>query len=531
MKKNYLLVLVLLLMANGASAQNYVWEWAKSASSGHSSEAVTTTTDASGNIYTGGSFQSTSITFGTTVLTNTADNYQMFIVKHNSNGDLVWTVGGTPANYTQVTSLATDATGNLYVTGRFHTSITFGSATLNAPGFSSFLAKFNPEGVAQWAVKPGGTASTIFSNVIWKDNNVYVCGSFEGTPLTIGPSSLTNLGSGDAFAAKFDANGNGLWARRIAGTGFDSASGIAVNSWGEVLVTGSYSSATINSGSTPVSNNGNSDIFVTKLNSNGVSQWIKSYGGTGYDSGYSLLVNSQNEIYLLGRLFSPTVAIGNVQVTSANGTEILLAKIGDNGNTVWANLSGGNQGDNATDFKLDADGNVYITGFTYSSSFETGGLTLTPSGLSNMFVIKMIPAGTSEWATMVPGNDGTEARAIAVDSDEIYIAGRFNNTLSLGNTTLSNINNTGMFVAKLVPEAMGTKEVRSLHISVYPNPVKEVLNISSEISVDSKYYISDTTGRKISSGTIVNKGVNTSLLPAGIYFLNINNTTTKFIKE
>jgi hypothetical protein len=531
MKKHYLLVLVLLVMLNGANAQNYVWDWAKTAVSPNQSVAVETATDADGNIYVGGNFQSASLTFGSTTLSGTAENNNMFLVKYDEDGNVLWAKGGTPANASQIVSLTTDTAGNLYVTGSFQNQLTLGSTTLTATGHGAFLAKYNAEGIVQWAIKPTGTAITSLMDVFYKDNNLYVCGIYNGAPVTIGAITLSNIGNNDSFAAKFDINGNILWATRIAGNNVDNAATIIADGLGNVYVAGSYNSASISAGSGSVNNMGSQDLFLAKFNQSGQNQWIKGYGGTGYDIAVSLCNNGPDDIYLLGRLYSVNATVGSVTLTSVNGSEILVAKISSAGNTLWAHLSGGEWGDNATSMEISHDDNLFITGYTYSSSFQTGGLTVTSPNFSNIFIIKMLPTGVADWVEMVPVGDGTEAYSLSAGpQEEIYIAGKFDASATFGNTTISN-NMSGMFISKFAPETMGINDLMASSVVVYPNPAKDRLNISSEIESNSAYYISDITGRTISSGAIVNKGVNTSLLPSGIYFLNINNTITKFIKE
>ena len=127
-------------------AQSPAFLWAQRAGGTDSDYGYSCSTDASGNIFVTGYFYSPSITFGTTTLTNaSAGNNDMFIVKYDSNGNVLWakSAGGTSNDMGK--SCSTDANGNVFVTGYFDSpSITFGSTTLtNAGGDDMFIVKLS----------------------------------------------------------------------------------------------------------------------------------------------------------------------------------------------------------------------------------------------------------------------------------------------------------------------------------------------------------------------------------------------------
>jgi hypothetical protein len=142
--------------------------------------------------------------------------------------------------------VAADNTGNVYAFGEFFNKVNFGSVTLNSgsAGDADFVAKLGPTGNVIWAKQFGPiTFGLGYSpNAIAVDGAgaVYLTGTFSGTTSfnPAGGGNLTSAGSNDIFALKLDSNGVYQWALRAGGTGDDRGLGIAVDSFGDVDLTG-----------------------------------------------------------------------------------------------------------------------------------------------------------------------------------------------------------------------------------------------------------------------------------------------------
>src|SRR6185369_12691602 len=96
-----------------------------------------------------------------------------------------------------------------------------------------FTAKYDPEGNVLWAASAGGTGTDNGTGIgVDAAGNCYITGHFSSTSITFGATTLTRTGSENVFVVKYDASGNVLWANRAGGTGFDAGSGIAVDAAG-----------------------------------------------------------------------------------------------------------------------------------------------------------------------------------------------------------------------------------------------------------------------------------------------------------
>jgi hypothetical protein len=176
----------------------------------------------------------------------------------------------------------------------------------------------------------------------------------------------------DIFVSKLDTSGNFLWARRMGGTDYDFGNGIAVNSSG-VYTTGYFvgtSDFDPGAGTYNLISAGYTDIYVSKLNTSGAYVWAKSMGGLGYDKSYGIALDSSNNVYATGG-FEGTVDFGTGNLVSAGFEDIFVAKLDSSSNTVWAKRMGGGSGESGSSVAVDTFGNVYTTGvFAGTADFD-----------------------------------------------------------------------------------------------------------------------------------------------------------------
>jgi len=207
----FLLSAILFFISTNLYTQNINLEWTKSIGGLGNSGAI----DASGNVYTTGSFAGT-VDFdpgsGVSNLTSSGGN-DIFIQKLDANGNFIWVkqLGGisNDAGY----SITTDASGNVYITGYF--SLNLGGGISSNGGYDIFIAKLDSNGNIVWIKSMGGTSSDYGESITTDaSGNVYTTGFFYNTvdfnPGS-GVSNLVSNGGYDIFIQKLDANGNFLW--------------------------------------------------------------------------------------------------------------------------------------------------------------------------------------------------------------------------------------------------------------------------------------------------------------------------------
>ena len=270
--------------------------------------------DSSGNVYVTGHTGSQG-----------AGGNDILIAKYNTSGVIQWqrTLGG--AGTDAGTGIAVDSSGNVYVTGY----------TVSDSSYNVLIAKYNTSGVIQWQRTLGGINNDTGNSIaVDSSGNVYVTG-YTGSQ---------GAGGYDILIAKYNTSGVIQWQRTFGGIDIDVGAGIAVDSSGNVYVTGYTVSA------------GAYDILIAKYNTSGVIQWQRTLGGAGTDAGTGIAVDSSGNVYVTGYTGSQ----------GAGGNDILIAKYNTSGVIQWQRTLGGASSDAGNSIAVDSSGNVYVTGHTGS---------------------------------------------------------------------------------------------------------------------------------------------------------------------
>lgn len=340
--------------------------------------------------------------------------------------------------------------------------------------FASFLLIANLSAqnpTFEWARQMGGK-SYDFANHITTDiqGNIYTTGPFVDTADFDPGPGITNLisasiGYSDIFIQKLDVNGNLLWAKQMGGTYNDNAHCIASDSQGNVYTTGNFIETVDfdpGIGITNLTSEGNSDIFIQKLDADGNFIWVKQMGGIYDDTGYSITIDADGDIITTGDFqntidFDPGSGIANL--TSEGKLDVFIQKLDANGNFLWAKSMGGIYDDRGYAVTTDTDGNVYTTGFFKKSvDFDPGEGTFNLQAYwdEDIFIQKLDTDGNFIWAKSMGGEGKDVSHSIAIDSHgNIYTTGIFHDTVDFDpgsdETNLTSAGEEDIFLQKLDP--------------------------------------------------------------------------------
>ena len=462
--KNLCILLITLFAANITNAQ--ISEWVKEAGGTNPDEAYNICTDASGNSYVLGTFGNATIAFGSYSLTNNGI-YNIFIVKYDINGNVVWAKSAGGTNSDVGYGISTDANNNIYITGGFSSSsITFGSTTLTNSGGNNnfFIAKYNSLGNVVWAKGAGGSGNIKdFGSDIKTDanGNSYVCGwtvyrtiSFDGLPLIAnGINSYPSI-----FLVKYDANGNALWVKGAKGmSNNNSATKIALDNNSNVFVSGNFVTDTIKFENISLVNRGSygvEDFFIAKYNASGNLIWAKSAGGTGIDLSNGINTDNIGNVYLTGGFMSNTITFGSNTFTNAGSTDFFIVKYDANGNLIWAKNAGGSSSENGYGIGVDNNGYIYVCGMFFSSTITFGTTTLIFNGSYKtgvIFIVKYDANGNVLWAENT-GGTGTANGNVNISKNvvnNIFLAGTFYSSANFNTIDINSAGSSDIFVAKL----------------------------------------------------------------------------------
>ncbi len=382
-------------------------------------------------------------------------------IAHGQNPQWLWAkqfAGQGTAN-TNI-SISKDSQGNIFAAGDFSGSQTFGAFSLTAIGTKDmFVAKFDNSGTVLWAINKGTSGSTIKPiSIVTNPNGVsFITGSFNGT-MTFGTDVITSTSNfDDMFIAAVDAAGNGLWGRKIGGTGYCAGRSIKIDSAGNIFVTGNFSS-NVDFGGVTLNNSNQfvSDIFLAKFTPTGLTLWAKSAGSASQeDSGNDLFVDPAGNSYITG-FFGSTATFGTTTLVSAGQFDVFVAKFDPSGTAVWASKAGGNQPDYGEGITVDGSGNVYITGNFYGTASFGSGINLTENFpapnvfYGDVFVAKYNATGAIQWAKKAGSQNADVGLELGVDSyGYLYVVGQFNVSMTFsGGPTISSSGFFDAFFAK-----------------------------------------------------------------------------------
>ena len=301
--------------------------------------------------------------------------------------------------------------------------------------------------------------------------NVYVTGSTSSPNFrtTVGAHDRKLGGHTDAFVTKLDAAGHLVYSTYLGGGGPDAGHAIAVDALGNVFVTGETQSADfpVTTGAFDGSNNGATDVFVTKLSPSGsVPVYSTLLGGTGSEVGRGLALDGFGNAYVTGETDSSDfpVTLGAFRTALAGASDAFVTKLDPFGSALqYSTFLGGSLADSGRAVAIhctspdDPDScNAYVAGATDSPDFPTtaGSFQPTPGGGTDAFVAKLNADGSGlAYSTFLGGSGADEALGIAVDLlGSAYATGGTTSSDFPGPPTQLGSGGAGdVFVAKLSP--------------------------------------------------------------------------------
>jgi hypothetical protein len=368
------------------------------------------------------------------------------------SGKHLWSMSFGDGSDQGALAVAVDASGNVIGTGFFNGTVDFGGGVLtSAGGMDVFVAKFGPSGSHLWSKSFGdGAGQTASAVTVDASGNVIIAGSFEGT-LDFGGGAFTSAGDKDIFVVKFGPDGSYLWSECFGDENEQAAEAVAVDASGNVILTG-YFHGTVDFGGGEIASAGNGDIFVAEFGSNGVHLWSKSFGDGAVQTASSVAVDASGNVIVTGYFYG-TIDFGGGELTSAGWGDIFVAKFGSDGAHLWSNRFGDGSEQAAEAVAVDGSGNVIVTG-EFGGNVDFGGGALTSDGLQNLFIAKFGPDGDHLWSKRFGHGNSQIARSVAVDaSGNVIVTGYFRNTVDFGGGVLTSAGDADIFVAKFKSNA------------------------------------------------------------------------------
>ncbi len=467
----------------------FVWAKQINSSGQNSLTANGIKTDSLGNIYLTGEFEEM-VDFdpGSGIFNLQSEGItDVYVAKYSSFGELIWAKRIGNQYYSIVYDLELDRIGNVYLTGFFSGQLDFdpGDAVYyleDDNGYDPFIMKLDSSGNFIWARQFRGYDDNAYITSLAVDNelNVYSTGQYSGwVDFDPGIDTVEHHPANiyAVFLSKLDSSGNFVWIEQFETRSAVNYSQIAISTLGDIILSGIYLyTVDIDPGNDTLNLNdqeGSGNIFALSVNSEGILNWARSFGGLGSE---------------------------------------------------YLNL-----------MTLDLNNSIYLSGtFNQFGDFDhgLGENNLFSLGLYDVFILKLDIEGNLEWAKSTGSAGSDYPGGIAVNqSDNVYLNVTHDQLIGFSqNQDLMSYNpqgESGNIILHFKGDlALETTQLQKREMTIFPNPVQNQLNIfyPELINVIYKLQLTDVSGKIIlKENDIVgpNHLIKMSMLPSGLYFLDI----------
>ena len=458
-------------------------EWAASLGGGSTGDIEQGVVDADGNIYLVGSFENTADfdpSVGALEFTSLGRG-DIYFAKYTGAGSLVWAkqIGGTGVD--SAVGISMDGNGNVVLAGRFDGSVDFdpgaASAFLGNTGSSgqTFLARYDNDGNYLWARQIGDVS--LEELAVSQNGEIVLAARLQGTAdLDVGPDvlSFTSAGSYDILAIKFSAAGDILWTDQFGGSAQDDAISLTIDDQGKIILGGWFGAGTADFDPGAAQFNrtsaGGFDAFIVKLDEAGGLVWCTTIGGAGDDAVVDIATDHSGNLFVSGRFARIVDFDTGAGVTSFDAgvdADPFILKLNANGSFVWAKQLVAGQSASGSSVVVDADGNVLIGGsFKLNIDVDPGPgtVTMSSSGLSDSFLLKLDPTGGFLWAKQFGGPNLSDfsGPAIVVDGSDLLLFGGYLGTIDFDPGAGTQNRNSGLNDAAYILRLDGSGEYKQV---------------------------------------------------------------------
>lgn len=288
-----------------------------------------------------------------------------------------------------------------------------------------------------WAISAGGKQHDKTRGIaVDSAGNVLLTGEFTGTA-TFGEYTLTSVGDMDFFVAKVDPQGTILWARSGGGAKVDRGYAITADAAGNSYVTGHYDSPEAMFDQVTIKNAGEYDLFVAKYDAQGKLVWIKSGGGPGYDYGHGIAADKLGQVFVTGAVVGEGT-FAAAKLGHPGPSHIFCLALSTDCELLWSRAAEGTGSSSGHGIAVDHQGNCYAGGYAGGVS-EFGGQKISNTAGQEILVAKFDGKGKLGWLHAGYGSSNAMIHEITADAKgNVWAAGMFKNELKLADRVVVN---------------------------------------------------------------------------------------------
>lgn len=295
----------------------------------------------------------------------------------------------------------------------------------------------------------GGVIQRTRSVAVDGDGNVVIIGWYDDM-INLGGDGLVNEVTIGLFVAKYSSAGDHIWSQISSDEGQVRGYSVAVDGQGSVFITGQFN-GTMNLGGGDLISQGDEDFFVVKYSSEGDHIWSQRFGDDQGQFGRSVAVDDEGNVVVMGTFWG-TMNLGGEDLVSQGSIDVFVAKFSAAGDHIWSYRFGDDLSQAGTSVAVDGEGNVVATGY-FEGTMNLGGDDLVSQGEYDIFVVKFSPEGDHLWSQRFGDWNDQSDISVAVDGEgNVLVTGDFEGTMNLGGDDLVSQGDDDLFVAKLSPD-------------------------------------------------------------------------------
>ena|GEM_PF-2269985 len=468
-----LLLLLFVIISFSSFAQS--WKWGKEGTS--SSDTYSVIADLDGNGYLAGDFKDT-ISFGSYHLSEHSGGKEVYLVKYDSNGDVLWAKQTYSVHSSfstiQTLGITIDSLNNVFISGTIQDTGFFGGDTVvtSLLNGSAFVAKYAPNGNLKWvktAKETTNSGSESYALATDSRGNCYSTGDFGGTIIFDNDTLKAVFNGRYSFLVKYDSSGNVVWAKQShtpVGYSYVQPFCAATDKSGNVYIGGEFEDTIYFGALKLIDDSLSQKAFLVKYDNDGNEIWAKQdnfFSAYSVSRSNAIVSDMEGDIYLTGYLSDTACFAGHYLMGPYNVPCLFLVKYTSNGNCIWAKQ---NYPRTVSDrwagysLAIDNSNHIYLSGGlgkdTCKFVFGNDSLAITNSRDGSV-VLQLDTAGNMiQGSILRTGGDDNNAISCTPSGKYIYFGGDVEDTITFGQDFLTGNAHEQPFISRWILRVCST---------------------------------------------------------------------------
>lgn len=317
-----------------------------------------------------------------------------------------------------------------------------------------WVVKVNAAGVIQWDSTYGGNFTDQLWTIIPTPDGGFLLGGQSNSDPSTGNKTAASYGNEDIWLVKINANGVKQWDQSFGGTGIELLFDIVPTADGGYLLGGQSTSGA--NGNKTSAGNGVGDFWIVKIDANGNLLWDLSYGGSTTDQLRKIIALPNGDYLLAGYSNSPASGTKTIANNNATFFDYYVVRIDANGNQIWDNIYGGTNNDQLRSAIPSADGHFILVG--PSNSPTSAQKTATQKGGNDIWAVKIDANGVQLWDSTYGGTGSEVDPSIIAAKDGGFFIGSLSASGANGNKSTPSFGGNDYWVFKINSNGIKTNE-------------------------------------------------------------------------